>query len=321
MNEGLILLDEKLQITSINPCACTLFDTDIECIGSGIESIIKDNGIKEIMLKGIKNNNTEAFFEIASEKYRVEINSVALGNNSNNILIIIFNISEYENSEKMRREFTANVSHELKTPLQSISGYAELLNNGLARPEDTKNFVGKIYSEAQRMIHLIEDIIHLSRLDEGAADMTSETVDIYEIAKETADNLYSEAQQASVEISVHGSSAKISAIPHLISGIIFNLCDNAIKYNKKNGSVDIIVENDDKNVILTVKDTGIGIPSEDYARIFERFYRVDKSRSKEVGGTGLGLSIVKHAAIIHKAKIELKSIINKGTSIIVTFPK
>ncbi len=321
MNEGIILLNNNCAITSINSSACSLFDLDFSCVGKSFPEVIKDAHIKDAISNAINYDIPEVIFEIASEKFRLELNHVILDNESKGNIILIFNITERENSERMRREFTANVSHELKTPLQSISGYAELLNNDLVKPEDTKNFVGKIYSEAQRMIHLIEDIIHLSRLDEGATEMTRETVDIFEIAKETADNLYNEAAQASVTINVIGSTAKISAIPHLIHGIIFNLCDNAIKYNRKNGCVDIIVENYDRNIKLTVKDTGIGIPAEDFGRIFERFYRVDKSRSKEVGGTGLGLSIVKHAAIIHNAKIELKSDIGIGTSIIVTFPK
>lgn len=321
MNEGLILIDNNDNIISINTAACSLFNTDSKCLGKKFTDIIKDNEINKKISNSIANNDSEIFFDIASEKYRIEINQISSLSEFCGRLIVIFNITQHENTEIMRREFTANVSHELKTPLQSISGYAELLHNDLVKKEDIPNFGSKIYSEAQRMIHLIEDIIHLSRLDEGAAEMAYSTVDIYKIAIETAESLKPEADNMSVSIEVTGENAEMTAIPHLISGIIFNLCDNAIKYNKLGGKVSVNVKNTPNEITLTVSDTGIGIPAEDFSRVFERFYRVDKSHSKEVGGTGLGLSIVKHAAIIHNARITLESTLNIGTSITVTFPK
>lgn len=228
---------------------------------------------------------------------------------------------ELEKNEQIRREFTANVSHELKTPLHSISGYAELLAKGIARPEDVQNFSAKIYSESQRMTSLVEDIIELSHLDTGAADMKREEADLYLIARTAVDSLSMAAKEAEVELKISGESARIYGVPQLIYGICYNLCDNAIKYNRKKGSVNVSVENGEDEAVLKVSDTGIGIPEESRERIFERFYRVDKSRSKAVGGTGLGLSIVKHAALTHHAKIEMESVPGSGTSFTVRFPK
>lgn len=221
----------------------------------------------------------------------------------------------------MRREFTANVSHELKTPLQSISGYSELLKNGMVKKDDICPFAEKIYSEAQRMVHLVEDIINLSHLDEGAGDMKLEDVDLYAMAEIAVRSLAAEAAAADVDIELSGEPSVLKGIPQLLQGIIFNLCDNAVKYNHKGGKVTVSIKNDATSVNLSVSDTGIGIPSEHQEHIFERFYRVDKSHSKDVGGTGLGLSIVKHAAKIHNAKIELHSVMDEGTTIIVHFPK
>lgn len=233
--------------------------------------------------------------------------------------------SEFENekikAEQMRREFTANVSHELKTPLHTISGCSELLSNGMVKQEDVEKFSKQIYTETQRMINLVEDIIKLSQLDEGAENMQYEIVDLYSVAENVLDCLQHEAEKANVTLSLDGVPSKINAVPQLLNMIIFNLCDNAIKYNKKNGFVNVEIRNEDNMAVLSVRDTGIGIPAEHQERIFERFYRVDKSHSKEVGGTGLGLSIVKHAAMLHHAEIELESAFDKGTVITLKFPK
>lgn len=228
---------------------------------------------------------------------------------------------ELEKNEEIRREFTANVSHELKTPLHSISGYAELLAKGMVRPEDVEKFSSKIYSESQRMTSLVEDIIELSHLDIGAGDMKREDVDLYLIARTAADSLSMAAKEAGVELKVSGESARVYGVPQLLYGICYNLCDNGIKYNREKGRVEISVRNLEGEVELKVSDTGIGIPEESRERIFERFYRVDKSRSKAVGGTGLGLSIVKHAALVHRATIEMDSVPGSGTSFTLHFPK
>lgn len=223
-------------------------------------------------------------------------------------------------AEQMRREFTANVSHELKTPLQSISGYAELLSEGMVKREDVPHFSKQILAESRRMIALVEDIIRLSHLDEGADDMQREDVDLYELAALTIRNLTPAAESAGISLHLSGERAMLYGIPFLLETILFNLCDNAIKYNRKGGSASIRIATAPEAVLVSVSDTGIGIPKPEQERIFERFYRVDKSRSKAVGGTGLGLSIVKHAAIVHDARIEIDSTVGKGTTFTVIFP-
>ena len=221
----------------------------------------------------------------------------------------------------MRREFTANVSHELKTPLHTIAGSAELLAGGMVKDSDLSGFYTRIHDEALRMIRLIEDIIRLSHLDEGADDMKREEVDLFVLAGETIKVLSATAESENITMTLDGEPAVITGIPQLLQSFIYNLCDNAIKYNRQYGSVTVTVANQADFVILSVADTGIGIPPEHQERIFERFYRVDKSRSKELGGTGLGLSIVKHAARLHGANIELQSVVDGGTTITVSFPK
>jgi two-component system phosphate regulon sensor histidine kinase PhoR len=227
---------------------------------------------------------------------------------------------ELAQTEQMRREFTANVSHELKTPHHTISGCAELMANGVVKPEDMNRFSTQIYSEAQRMVRLVDDIIRLSHLDEGADDLKREEVDLYGLAEQTVGSLLPVANEAQVKLTLEGETAVMNGIPQLLQGILYNLCDNGIKYNRPGGTVAVTVQNEGQSVRLTVADTGIGIPAEHQERIFERFYRVDKSHSKEIGGTGLGLSIVKHAARLHNAAIELVSEPGKGTTITITFP-
>ena len=231
------------------------------------------------------------------------------------------NQAELEKTSQIRQEFTANASHELKTPLHAISGYAELLENGMVKQSDIRPFAGKIRLEAQRMTQLVGDIIDLTRLDGGADGMQWEKSDLKRIAENAADSLQSAAAENGIELTVTGEEALISGIPQVLYSIVYNLCDNAIKYNHPGGKVRVAVANEPDAVCLTVSDTGIGISEEHQSRIFERFYRVDKSRSKEVGGTGLGLSIVKHGLIIHKAKLELDSTLDKGTTFIIHFPK
>lgn len=225
-----------------------------------------------------------------------------------------------EKTEQIRQEFTANVSHELKTPLQAISGYAELIKAGMVKPEDIKPFAERIYSESHRLSTLVEDIIDLTKLDNGGYGYQWEETDLYRIAENVIDSLESEAEADKVMLKLTGDSTRIYGVPQLLHSIVYNLCDNAIKYNHKNGEVDIDISRDNDRIVLTVKDTGVGIPEDCRDRIFERFYRVDKSRSKEVGGTGLGLSIVKHAALIMNADIRLYSKENEGSTFTVTFP-
>ena len=227
---------------------------------------------------------------------------------------------EIEKAARIRQEFSANVSHELKTPLHAISGYAELIETGLVKEEDIKPFAEKIHAESLRMTKLIEDIIDLTKLDSGDVDMKWEDCDLYRIAENAVDSLEAAASEMDITIDIGGESATVKAIPQLLYSIVYNLCDNAIKYNHTGGNVIVTVAQKEHSTVLSVKDTGIGIPEADQKRIFERFYRVDKSRSKEVGGTGLGLSIVKHAVMIHNGGIEVKSAVGEGSEFIVTIP-
>ena len=228
---------------------------------------------------------------------------------------------EKEAIANMRKEFSANVSHELKTPLTSISGYAEIMMNGLVRPEDVKGFSERIYNEASRLIVLIEDIIRLSKLDEGRVDIEKEEVELYTLTREICSRLSHQAEKRNVHVEMSGEQVTILGIRQVLSEMIYNICENAIKYNRPGGRVDVWVGNTLKGVKVIVTDTGIGIPEDQKERIFERFYRVDKSHSKETGGTGLGLSIVKHGALLHNAHIQVESELNKGTKMELTFEK
>ncbi len=321
MAEGIILLNTKGVILGINRAASTLFGTNRNAIGKYILSVNRKLELSEL-LSGIESGvRKEKTIDLNGGKYQLALNPVRERDKVSGAVLLMLDVTEKEQRDEMRREFTANVSHELKTPLHTIAGCAELLENGMVRPEDTARFYSQIRGEAGRMIALVEDIIRLSHLDEGAEDMKRERVDLYDLAAETVKSLSREAESAGVSLSVEGESAAIVGTPQLLESIIYNLTDNAIKYNRQGGTVKVSVESLSDGVRLSVADTGIGIPPEHRERIFERFYRVDKSRSKELGGTGLGLSIVKHAARLHNAKIELQSAEGKGTTITVIFPK
>ncbi len=321
MSEGLIILNEKGVILSINRAAAKMLGLSEDSVGKDIFSEKTSVNLKEPTQIALSGKNKEEVFALRDGNCQLLANPVSTDGKVTGAALLVLDVTEKERAEQMRREFTANVSHELKTPLQTISGYAELLANGMVADKDKTAFSEKIYAEAQRMIRLIEDIIKLSNLDEGAAELTRETVDLYATAENTVRSLLPAAKKANVTLSLNGENAEIYGIPQLLTAVVYNLCDNAIKYNKDGGTVFVNVKNNAENIILSVRDTGIGIPKEQQERIFERFYRVDKSHSKEVGGTGLGLSIVKHAAKLHDAKITLESEVGKGTEITVIFPK
>ena len=321
MNEGLVLINKKGTILSINRAAAKLLDTDTHITGDNLLSICSGGDIHEALSLAVDGQRTEKITELHGEHYHIDASPVFSEKSVSGAALLVYNVSEKEKSEEIRREFTANVSHELKTPLHSISGYAELMKNGMVKDVDIAPFSKKIYSEAQRMIQLIDDIINLSHLDEGADDMKREDVDLYTLAENAVSSIENEAQNANVDIELTGSTAVINGISQLLFGMVYNLCDNAVKYNRAGGKVSVDVRSNDDSVVLTVSDTGIGIPEEHQERVFERFYRVNKSHSKEVGGTGLGLSIVKHSAMIHNAKITLHSVLDEGTTVTVVFPK
>lgn len=328
MKEGMILLNQTGKIISINPSAAKLLNADHHCVGKDILTVSRDLELQEVLSKALGGEQTERTMAFGGGNYRLEASPVFSDSESDSelqkvvsgVAVLMIDVTEKERAEQMRREFTANVSHELKTPLHAISGYAELLQNGMVQSDDMIPFAGKIYAEAQRMVQLVEDIISLSHLDEGARDMKQEEVDLYGLAKAVILNLESEAEAAGITLELSGESAVMKGIPQLLHSIVYNLCDNAMKYNHRGGRVDVIIKNEETSAMLLVRDTGIGIDPEHQKRIFERFYRVDKSHSKQVGGTGLGLSIVKHAAQIHKARIELHSVKGEGTTVAVRFP-
>lgn len=321
MSEGLIILNEKGVILSINRAAAKMLGLSEDSVGKDIFSEKTSVNLKEPTQIALSGKNKEEVFALRDGNCQLLANPVSTDGKVTGAALLVLDVTEKERAEQMRREFTANVSHELKTPLQTISGYAELLANGMVADKDKTAFSEKIYAEAQRMIRLIEDIIKLSNLDEGAVELTRETVDLYVTVENTVRSLLPAAKKANVTLSLNGENAEIYGIPQLLTAVVYNLCDNAIKYNKDGGTVFVSVKNNAENIVLSVRDTGIGIPKEQQERIFERFYRVDKSHSKEVGGTGLGLSIVKHAAKLHDAKITLESEVGKGTGITVIFPK
>ena len=319
MREGLILLDEHGSILSINAAAQMLFGADAQCVGRDFLTIERSHEISAAIQAAVTDGHSEVRAERAGRVYQFDISRITSDGKLLGTVILAFDITEQEFAERNRREFTANVSHELKTPLQGIIGSAELIENGMVRPDDLPRFVGHIHAEAARLVTLIDDIIRLSQLDEGDA-MPTEPVDLLAVSQEAAENLQDAAAARDVTVSVAGQPAVIPGARRLIYEIDYNLCDNAIKYNRDGGRVDVTVAADAGGSSITVADTGIGIAPEHQSRVFERFYRVDKSHSKASGGTGLGLSIVKHAVQYHHGRIELESTPGTGTTIRVVFP-
>ena len=319
MREGLVLLDEHGSILSINAAAQALFGADAQCVGRDFLTIERSHEISAAIQAAVADGHSEVRAERAGRVYQFDISRITSDGKFLGTVILAFDITEQEFAERNRREFTANVSHELKTPLQGIIGSAELIENGMVKPDDLPRFVGHIHAEAARLVTLIDDIIRLSQLDEGDA-MPTESVDLLAVSQEAAENLQDAAAARGVTVGVTGQPAVIPGVRRLIYEIVYNLCDNAIKYNRDGGRVDVTIAADADGSSITVADTGIGIAPEHQGRVFERFYRVDKSHSKASGGTGLGLSIVKHAVQYHHGRIELESTPGTGTTIRVVFP-
>ena len=319
MREGLVLLDEHGSILSINAAAQALFGADAQCVGRDFLTIERSHEISAAIQAAVTDGHSEVRAERAGRVYQFDISRITSNGKLLGTVILAFDITEQEFAERNRREFTANVSHELKTPLQGIIGSAELIENGMVRPDDLPRFVGHIHAEAARLVTLIDDIIRLSQLDEGDA-MPTEPVDLLAVSQEAAENLHDAAAARDVTVSVTGQPSVIPGVRRLLYEVVYNLCDNAIKYNRGGGRVDVTVAADAGGSSITVADTGIGIAPEHQSRVFERFYRVDKSHSKASGGTGLGLSIVKHAVQYHHGRIELESTPGTGTTIRVVFP-
>ena len=319
MSEGLVLLDEAGVILSINPAARRLLDAAENCVGQDLLTVDRDVALSDALRQAAGQGHSEFRGQRNGREYQFDVTRIQSEGRTAGTVLLVFDVTERAFAERNRREFTANVSHELKTPLQGIIGSAELLENGLVKQEDVPRFIGHIRSEAQRLVTLIGDIIRLSQLDEGEP-MPAEPVELLALAREAAESLQSAAAARNVTITVEGGPVELTGVRRLLYEIIFNLCDNAIKYNTDGGRVQVTVTKEDETAAVTVRDTGIGIPPDQQDRVFERFYRVDKSHSKASGGTGLGLSIVKHAVQYHHGAIHLQSEVGKGTEIRVTFP-
>ena len=318
MKEAMVLLDSNGRIISINPAAKKLFGINIDCVGEDFLTIDRKQDMRQA-INEVKDKGQAFFYTKKNGRnYQFDLSRIDADGKIHGIVILAFDITEQVNAEKHRQEFTANVSHELKTPLQTIIGSAELMENGIVKEDDIPRFVGRIRKEASRLVILIDDIIRLSQLDEGV-DMPREDVCLRNIAEEVCETLSDAAKMKNISLNISGDDGVICGLRRLLHEIVYNLCDNAIKYNREGGSVDISVEEKAGTVCFSVKDTGIGISSEHQEKIFERFYRVDKSHSKQSGGTGLGLSIVKHAVQYHHGKIIIESEPDKGTTISVLF--
>lgn len=320
LKEGLVLLDESERILSINAAAKNVFAMEGNCVGMAFLTVNRDPEMTHALERARDDGHFELRRELHGRMYQFDISRIESSGAPIGTVLLAFDITEREYAERNRREFTANVSHELKTPLQGIIGSAELIENGMVQPQDVPRFVAHIHSEASRMFTLIGDIIRLSQLDEGSS-MPREEVDVLDAAREAVWALSDEASKRGITLTVDGSSSVVHGVRRLISEIAFNLCENAVKYNHDGGSVSVKVEVAGENAVLIVQDTGIGIPIADQSRVFERFYRVDKSHSKASGGTGLGLSIVKHAVMYHHGWIELRSATGEGTCVRVILPR
>ena len=314
MQEGLVLLSSEGTVLSMNPTAKRLFETEEDCIGRNFLMIDRSSGMRNAVNDALDKGRGSAREKRNGRDYQFDLSRIESDGAVIGAALLAFDITERLNSEQLRREFSANVSHELKTPLQGIIGSAELLESGMVKQEDGPRFVGHIRKEASRLVNLIEDIIRLSQLDEGV-ELPAEQVDMLALAEEVKATLTPSATAKNVGMEITGGGFSVHGVRRLLYEILYNLCDNAIKYNVTGGSVRVHIEQNK----LIVSDTGIGIPAEHQTRVFERFYRVDKSHSKQSGGTGLGLSIVKHAVAYHKATLELESTPGKGTTITVIF--
>lgn len=321
MREGLVLLDDKGTVLSINRAAKTIFGAGDSSVGLDFLAVERSHEVSSAVEEAFASGHSDARIERNGRVYSLDIDRTVSDGKVLGTLILVFDITDKESAERMRREFTANVSHELKTPLQGIIGSADLIREGLVKPEDMPHFVGRIHDEAERLVTLIEDIIRLSRLDEGGNIVFDEkNVNLGEVASEAVKSLGEAAKAKNIAVTLDDKGAAMRGSSRLLYEIVYNLCDNAIKYGKEGGYVHVTVESEDGKAVLTVKDNGIGIAPEHQARVFERFYRVDKSRSRESGGTGLGLSIVKHAVAVHHGEISLDSRLGEGTEIKISFP-
>lgn len=321
MREGFLVLDADGLVLSYNSSATRLLQPEKPLDGHNIRDLTDEPDFLESLHGAQEGEHVESLVPLHGRICQLFANPVYQESTLTGIVLVLLDVTEQQEREGLRREFSANVSHELKTPLTSIAGIAEIMKSGMIAPADVPHFAGKIYDESQRLIQLVRDIIRISQLDENNIHDTPVPVELKKCAARNLSLLESAADAADVTLLLEGEEAVIQAVPAILDEMVYNLCENAVKYNKPGGSVTVTVRSDAAHVTLEVADTGIGIAPEHHSRVFERFYRVDKSHSKEIGGTGLGLSIVKHGAAFHHAQVELESALDKGTTVRIIFPK
>lgn len=321
MQEGLIVIDKYTMILSANSSAWNLFHIDRVCQGESVYCLDREEEFRHAIEQVLSGEHTELVLKLNGSDIQLIANPVIRDKKTEGAVVLLVNVTEKLERESLRREFSANVSHELKTPLTSISGFAEIMQGGLVKNEDIPKFAGRIYKESQRLLQLVEDVIQISQLDEEKTSYVWEPVDVYQVCKNAFESLKEKAKSLNVHLYICGERMKMEAVRTLLEEAIYNVCDNAIKYNRNDGSVSVFLTQTAQEIQIVVKDTGVGIPKEDQDRVFERFYRVDKSHSKEIGGTGLGLSIVKHAVGALKGSVILRSEEGNGTEICMKFPK
>ncbi len=321
MQEGLLVLDAQGDVLSYNTGVLRLMGIEEPRGNVSVFQLNRSEGFRRSVESALSGNHWEEKIQIGGRCCQIFANPVLQEEVLAGAILLLFDVTEREEGEKIRREFTANVSHELKTPLTSISGFAEIMKNGMVQGEDVPRFAGKIYDEAQRLIQLVQDIIKLSKLDEKQNGMEKEPVDLALLVQEVVKRLEPIAENKGVTIDVTAEPVKFNGVKQVLQEMLYNLCDNAIRYNYEKGKVFVSLENKEKEVVITITDTGMGIAPANQSRVFERFYRVNESRSKETEGTGLGLSIVKHGALLHNGKVNLKSELNRGTAVTLVLPK
>ena len=321
MQEGLIVIDKYTMILSANSSAWNLFHMDRVCQGESVYCLDREEEFRHAIEQVLSGEHTELVLKLNGSDIQLIANPVIRDKKTEGAVVLLVNVTEKLERESLRREFSANVSHELKTPLTSISGFAEIMQGGLVKCEDIPQFAGRIYKESHRLLQLVEDVIQISQLDEEKTSYTWESVDVYQVCKNAFESLKEKAKRLNVHLYICGEYMKMEAVRTLLEEAVYNVCDNAIKYNRNDGSVSVFLTQTAQEIHIVVKDTGVGIPKEDQDRVFERFYRVEKSHSKEIGGTGLGLSIVKHAVGALKGSVILRSEEGNGTEICMKFPK
>ena len=322
MSEGLIIIDKDTEILTYNRSATEMLGGgDGRQIEGSVLKLNRSEPFRKAVSEALEGNNSQVYLTEGDATYEIISNPVREEEEVTGAILIVMDVTEREKGEKLRREFTSNVSHELKTPLTSIYGVSDMLASGMVKAEDVAGFAGTIKEESARLISLIDDIIKLSRMDESTVPQETEIIDVCGSARDVVSRLSGKASENKVELSFEGEPSEIKGVQHILDEIVYNICENAIKYNRPGGFVKVSVRNEGSESLITVADNGIGIPKTDRERVFERFYRVDKSHSKQIGGTGLGLSIVKHGVIYLGGKINLESEEGVGTVITVGFPR